>query len=198
MELRFADETFAAPEGWQPFYRDERVQQRDFPHPSLIFCETVMAGHGDIQAASQLVLGPWTWWRHGRSTGFCKNSDGSTSQVLSPVWWNFTRIGVQVFPGQPLGPAGGIRMPIRLTRHFLGPASIDIYPNPSGDGIILRGRYHGVEDHVPLVPRPRVIKIHLGVEAGNLNFPFPRGTGYTGLLSLVDKPGGGSNQRAAS
>ena len=139
-----------------------------------------------MEETIRLLRGPWNWWQHGRSSGFQVNPDGSTSQVLSPIWWNFTRIRVQVFPGRDLPGAGGIRLPILLSRHFRGTASIDVYPNPSpnptGGGIVLRGRYHGVENHVPFISRERATRIHLGVEAGTLTFPFPAGTGYRGLF----------------
>ena len=189
-QFKYEDARFDDPAGWVRFDQNPRMVQRYIPHRKLIYCETILATRGSMEDAVRLLRGAWEWWHHGRSADFHLNPDGSTSQMLSPVWWNFTRVGVQVFSRRDLPGTGGIRLPLLMSRHFRGVASIDVYPNPApdstGGGLVIRGRYHGVEDHVPLIPPGMSTRIHLRAEAGTLSFPFPKGTGYCGLLELLE------------
>jgi len=183
----FEDARFDDPAaGWVEFHVGAHDRQRHLPHTDRIYSETVVDSRGSVEDAIRLLRGRWEWWQHGSASGFQQNADGSTSQVLAPVWWNFPRMALQIFPGialpdtDPAG-AGGIRLPMLVSRNFRGVASIDVFPRSPG-GVVIRGRYHGVENHIPLMPLGMATRIHLRAEAGNLSFPFPSGTGFPGLL----------------
>lgn len=182
--FRYEDARFDNAAGWAPFHRDASFVQRYLPDSERIFCETVVKSPGTVEEAIRLLRGPWDWWEHGRSIGYRANDDGSASQVLAPVWWHITRVGVQIFPPQDMpGGMAGVRLPMLVSRHFRGTASLDIYAGPgsAGGGVIIRQRYQGVENHIPMIPIGMATRIHLRAEAGNLTFPFPAGTGFPGL-----------------
>ena len=185
-DFQLEDARFDDPiENWVDFYSDARLRQRYLPSAGRIFCETVFTTKGSPEEAIRLLRGPWEWWHHGRSSKFHVNADGSTSQVLAPIWWHLTRVGVQIHPRRDLKETGGIRLPMSISRDFRGFASIDIYANPAAAGIIVRERYQGVENHTP-VPAGMATRIHLRAEAGTLLFPFPKGTGFPGLWQLLE------------
>ncbi len=71
-----------------------------------------------------------------------------------------------------------------MTRHFVGMATMDVIDD-AANHVRVCGRFHGVENHVPFIPLWMVIGIHLRAEAGNLLFPFPRGTGWPGLAQAL-------------
>ena len=149
-----------------------------------------MTVHGttDADAAIALICGPWDWWEHGRITDYTTNPDGSSDQMLSPVWWFITRVGLHIFPPVNLPDLKGRRVPLRLTHHFSGPSSMDVYPNEQGDAIMIRGRFHGVDYHVPAIPNGVAEGLHLDAESGTMPVPFPKGTGWVGLLHKLEPP----------
>ena len=140
----------------------------------------------DADAAVALIRGPWDWWEHGRIAGFTSNADGSSDQILSPVWWFITRVGLHIFPPVDLPDLKGRRVPLLLTEHFTGPTSMDVYLDASGDAIIIRGRFHGVQYHVPGIPNKLAEWLHLDAESGTMPAPFPKGTGWVGLLHKLE------------
>jgi hypothetical protein len=186
---QFRDDIFDNPSGdWVNNQIDERFTQRYLRDETLIYCETLMTVHNtvDIDAAAAMIMGPWDWWEHGRITDFKLNPDGSTDQTLAPVWWFITRVGLHIFPPAPLSDSPGQRMPLMLTGHFAGPSSMDVYRNETSDGLIVRGRFHGVEYTIPAVPDKIAEGLHLGAEAGDMPPPFPKGTGWVGLLHKLE------------
>ncbi len=188
-ELNFRDDLFDNPAGeWVHSYSDEHFRQRYLDQPGAIYCETLMTARGtsDVDAAIALICGPWDWWDHGRITDFTANEDNSSDQILSPVWWFITRVGLHLFPPVEL-PDSKKRVPMLLTKHFTGPTSMDVYPAESGSAIIIRGRFHGVEYHVPAVPNMVAEWLHLDAESGTMPTPFPKGTGWVGLLHKLEK-----------
>src|SRR5437763_4706706 len=96
----FRDDLFDTPASdWVESYSDEHFQQRYLRRDGPIFCETVMRVRGaSADKAIALIRGPWGWWAHGRVTGFRTNADGSSDQMLAPVWWFITRIGLHGLP----------------------------------------------------------------------------------------------------
>src|SRR5262245_35084543 len=96
-QLKYLDDQFDNPKGkWVETPVNEHVTQRYLDEPGLIICETLMTVHGttDLQPAIDLIDGPWDWWDHGRITDFVRNADGSSDQILSPVWWFVTRVSL--------------------------------------------------------------------------------------------------------
>ena len=183
------DDRFAAG-GWSDATIDPRFVQRRIKGERLIFCETVTRVHGSRDVVVAKLRGPWTWWSRGRTTGFRTNADGSSEQTVAPVWWYIARVGCRVLPPvKPPGDERGVRLPIHLSRHFVGLQTIDVIDAPD-DNVIVRGRLHGVENHFPISGIELVITVHLGAEAGTLFFPFPRGTGWCGLAAAVERPTG--------
>ena len=185
----FRDDLFDNGGGdWVQSYSDEHFRQRYLRNDGPIYCETLMTvrGTSGADAAIALIRGRWDWWEHGRVTGFTTNADGSSDQILSPVWWFITRIGLHGLPPVDLPDLKGRRVPVLLRKHFTGWSSIDVYPNERGDGMIIRGRYHGVDYHVPGVSNKMAEGLHLGAESGRMPTPFPKGTGWVGLLHKLE------------
>jgi hypothetical protein len=187
----FRDDLFDNTAGeWVQSHSDEHFQQRYLREDGPIYCETLLTVHGntDTDAAIGLICGPWDWWEHGRITDFKMNGDGSSDQILSPVWWFITRVGLHIFPPVDLPDLKGRRTPLMLTDHFTGPSSMDVYPDEGGDAMTIRGRFHGVEYHVPVIPNQVAEGLHLDAEAGTMPIPFPKGTGWVGLLHKLEAP----------
>ena len=181
----FRDDLFDNSAGdWVQTHLDEHFRQRYLRQEGPIYCESLMTVHGtmDADAAIGLICGPWDWWDHGRITDFTANEDGSSDQILSPVWWFITRVGLHVFPPVDLPDLKGRRVPVALTHSFTGWSSMDVYPNERGDAMMIRGRYHGAEFHGPAIARKFAEGLHLGAESGTMPIPFPKGTGWVGLL----------------
>jgi hypothetical protein len=63
---------------------------------------------------------------------------------------------------------------------------MDVYPNERGDAMMIRGRFHGVEYHVPAIPNKLAEGLHLDAESGTMPIPFPKGTGWVGLLHKLE------------
>ena len=188
-DLHFRDDLFDNASGdWVQSHSDEHFQQRYLRNEGPIFCETLMTVHArlDSSAAINLICGPWDWWEHGRITDFTVNPDGSSDQILSPVWWFITRVGLHIFPPHDLPELKGRRAPLLLTRDFTGPSSMDVYPSPEGEAMIIRGRFHGIEYHVPAIPDKLAEGLHLEAESGTMPAPFPKGTGWVGLLHKLE------------
>jgi hypothetical protein len=72
---------------------------------------------------------------------------------------------------------------------------MDVYPNRSGDAIIIRGRFHGVQYHVPGIPNKLAEWLHLDAESGTMPAPFPKGTGVA--RGIVNLEAGAQRRRAA-
>jgi hypothetical protein len=183
--LNFRDDLFDdSGREWVRSFSDEHFQQRHLLEQGTIFCETLMTVRRttDADAAVALIRGPWDWWQHGRLTGFISNGDGSSDQMLSPVWWFITRVGLHIFSPVEVPDLKGVRVPLMLSKHFTGPASMDVYLYGTGDALIVRGRFHGVQYHFPGVPNMLAEWLHLGAESGTMPEPFPKGTGWLGLL----------------
>jgi hypothetical protein len=194
VQVLFCDDRFEREEGWEPYPCPEGFAQRYLRDSDRIYCETRMWAAGAAEAALREICGPWTWWLHGRTNGYRQIPDGSSEQVLSPFWWAHTRIVLHLFPPIPL-VEGGWRVPIELRRHLVGTASMDVLELQDGNGLEIRGRYHGVEDRIPMLPGPLAIPIHLRAEAGS---SFPRGTGWCGLRARLDAYSGSIRQRSSS
>jgi hypothetical protein len=189
--LQLRDDIFDNPAyDWVERRIDKHFRHRHLRAKGSIFCETFMTVYGtrDIDAAIDLICGPWDWWAHGRTAGFTANGDGSSDQILSPVWWFITRVRLHTLPPVPLPHLRGLRVPLLLDKHFTGPSSMDIYPGEKEDQMIVRGRFHGVDYHVPGVPNWVAEYLHLGAESGTMPAPFPKGTGWVGLLHKLEKP----------
>ena len=147
-----------------------------------------MTAHGttDIDAAVALIRSAWDWWAHGRISGMTMNRDGSSDQILFPVWWFITRVGLHILPPVDLPDLHGLRVPLLLSEHYTGTTSMDVYPHASGDALVIRGRFHGVEYHLPAVPTKLAEWLHLDAESGTMPSPFPKGTGWVGLLRRLE------------
>ncbi len=186
--IRYRDEEFDKEAGWIQFHRDDRFEQRFLDKDCLMYCETLLHVQCSVGEAIDLLRGPWSWWDHGRSIDFHMNGDRSSDQYLKPANGFWTKIGIRIFPPVSMPGAGGLRLPLILWNHFVGTASYDIYPKPGDpDWITIRGRFHGVENHVPLVPLWMATRRHLRAEAGNFLFPYPKGTGWVGLYRRLEE-----------
>jgi hypothetical protein len=189
MNIQFCDERFDCPQGWKDYWCAAGFRQRYLHDEHLIHSETNMTVRCSWEAAVKEISGPWTWWEHGRISGYRRLEDGSSEQVLSPVWWYLTRIVLRIYPPILLEHETGIRIPIGMRRHFNGTASMDVLAGPEPGCQTIRGRFHAVENHIPLIPFGFVTSIHLRAEAGA---HFPRGTGWCGLRTRLIRIGNSS------
>ncbi len=173
--------------GWIPRHPRPGYVQRHLPGKDLIVCETVLAipGSANPDDAVPLILGPWDWWLHGGAREFSLNNDGTSDQILLPVWWFITRVTLHILPPIALPGTAGVRIRLMLGRYFVGPATIDIFPDHSSRSLIIRGRFHGVEYTVPCLPTSCGCYLHLGAESGTMPFPFPKETGWVELERRV-------------
>jgi hypothetical protein len=188
-QQNFRDDLFDNATGdWVQSHLDEHFRQSYLREEGPIYCETLMTVHGttDSDAAIALICGPWDWWEHGEIADFTANADGSSDQVLSPVWWFITRVALHIFPPVALPDLKGRRVPLLLTKHFTGWSSMDVYPNERGDAMTIRGRFHGVEYQVAAIPDKLAEGLHLEAESGTMPIPFPKGTGWVGLLHKLE------------
>ncbi|MEM7541195.1 MAG: hypothetical protein AAF384_06355, partial [Pseudomonadota bacterium] len=81
----------------------------------------------------------------------------------------------------------GVRNRIDLSGAANGPAYIDIVPHQGAT--LMVGRFAGViiDGVVPKIMGAKRFAInHLLAERGALGFPFPKGTGWSGLLKRVE------------
>jgi hypothetical protein len=187
--LKYLDHVFDDPtHKWVDIPVNEHFRQRELDERGSIVCETLLTVHGntDMQPAIDLIDGPWDWWEHGRIADFVRNLDGSSDQILSPVWWFITRVGLHILPPVDLPDRAGKRLGLMLSGHFVGASSMDVYVAERGDGIVIRGRFHGVEYTMPAIPTAVAEYLHLGAEAGTMPVPFPKGTGWVGLLHKLE------------
>lgn len=186
-EVNLNDEKFDRGSNWTHFYKDERFDQRFLIEGDAFFAETLMTVRSSRDAALSMLRGSWNWWDHGSSLGFRSNSDMSCEMDLKPVAWFTTRFHLYMFPPVALSDLDGIRLPARFTGHFEGPGSYDVYSKSKSENtVVIRARFHGVKNKVPFGPMRMVIGIHLRAEAGNLFFPFPKGTGFCGLYRRLE------------
>lgn len=172
---------------WIPRQPSREYVQRHLPRTGPIICETVLTipGSASIEDAVPLILGPWDWWLHGRARNFSLNHDGSSDQILLPVWWFITRVTLHILPPVRLPGTDGVRIRLMLGRYFVGPSTIDIYPDHKRRSLIIRGRFHGVVYTVPVLPGAFGCYLHLGAESGTMPFPFPKNTGWVELARRV-------------
>ena len=187
--LEYRDDLFdTLPGAWVHEQITPHFRHSYLDHKGPIICETLLTIHGrtDIEQAVELISGPWHWWEHGRIADFTLLPDGSSHQVLSPVWWFITRVGIDIGPPFDLPDVQGKRIPLELTQHFTGPSSMDVIPDPEENSLIIRGRFHGIEYHVPGIPNNIAESLHLDAESGTMPSPFPKGTGWVGLLHRLE------------
>ncbi len=183
------DDVFSTASNWIHFYSDDRFDQRYRLEGDAIFCETLVTIRCSKEAAVSQLREAWTWWKHGKLISFRRNDDASCELDLKPISWFVTNVHLHILPPAALPEHEGVRLPVVYSRHLVGPSSIDIYPKPhSTDTVILRGRFHGIRQKVPMpfTTAAGVTKVHLGAESGTLSFPFPKGTGYVGLCDRLE------------
>src|SRR5712691_6476542 len=89
-----------------------------------------------------------------------------------------------IFLRRSMPDGKGRRVPVLLRKHFTGWSSMDV--SQHGGALVVRGRYHGVDYHVPGVSNKMAEGLHLQAEAGRMSFPFPKGTGWVGLLRRLN------------
>jgi hypothetical protein len=99
-------------------------------------------------------------------------------------------VRLHIFPAVALPDLKGRRVPLVLSEHFTGPCSMDVYPGESSKEVTIRGRFHGIEYHVPTIPNKVAEGLHLEAESGTMPAPFPKGTGWVGLLGKLEPNSG--------
>ncbi len=192
-DIQLNDAVFDQPEGWTPFYKDDRYEQRLRIVNDTFFCETLVAIRSSPAGVLPELLRPWDWWAHGTIISSKRHPDGSLEMEFKPIWWYVARMSLLVLPPENAPDICGTRLPIVYSGGFEGPGSIDVYAHPSGDGrSILRGRCHGVRNHVRMLfaNETTAAWAHLWTESGRMMLPFTRGTGYAGLVRRIEGAAG--------
>jgi hypothetical protein len=190
MGIQFRDERFRKG-GFKEYVTDPRFVQRCLIEDGLIICETVTEASCTVEEALAEIRGPWDWWDHGKALDFKAGPDYN-DQVLAPVAWFITRVRMRHFHAMPFEAPEfqgltGHRVPVLLSKHFRGTATVDVFEKSAPEStVILRGRFHGVENHVPGAPTVLAAKMHLRAESGKLYWPFLQGTGFRGLLRRLE------------
>ena len=148
-----------------------------------------LSGITPDRVSRALVEEPWTWWRHGRISGWTRTPEGGARFVLWPIWLRSpARVGIELAPPS-VAPeeAWGVSQPrivvgARFFADFEGPGAYEILGVRGGS--VLRSVWDGVARRGVISPMPvwTVNKVHLGAEAGTLGFPFRSGTGFPGLI----------------
>ena len=195
----FNDGIFDEAAGWIPHGTDPAHLQRYRIRDGRIYCETILAIHAGADRIMDRLMGRWTWWRKGLAMDFQRHGDGSTEQVLAPVWWYWARIRIRAYAPVPSPERGGLRIPMSLSGTWVGPSTFDIFPDAGRPAwSLLRGRFHGVENHVPLFGDDIAARAHLGAESGTLFPPFPKGTGLPGLVRDLEMENPGERESSGA
>lgn len=188
-DLQFRDSLFDERGSWRPFYKDERFEQRYRVIDDVMFSETLLTVRATASAVVSLLQQSWDWWAHGKVANYARHPDGSSEMDFKPIWWYVARLRMTILPPEELPGHAGTRLPVVYARDFEGPGTIDVYPDRgSHDVVVLRGRFHGVRQHVrmPGANATTAVWGHLWTEAGRLPIPFARGTGYVGLIRKLE------------
>jgi len=171
--------------------RQDRTEARRLQTPTLnqqpTFCDDIFAQEGN-----------WVTMHHADSfTHRYLHADGNTlcetllethgdaDQALALLrgpwsWWG--RGHAREYSELRGNNTGQILVP----GSFDGPATFDVISHPGTNRLTIRGRFHNVQDNVPIFPQHFVTRSHLRAEAGVLPFPFPQGTGWLGLRNLLE------------
>ncbi len=171
----FCDDIFAQEGNWVTMHHAD----------GNTLCETLLETHGDADQALALLRGPWSWWGRGHAREYSELPGHTTDQILVPVYWYWCHVRMRLLA--PVRLAENVwRIPGVLAGSFDGPATFDVISHPGTNRLTIRGRFHNVQDNVPIFPQHFVTRSHLRAEAGVLPFPFPQGTGWLGLRNLLE------------
>jgi hypothetical protein len=181
----FEEAMFEPAPAWIELYADARFTQRYRIVGTRMYTESVAAVHTDVDALCQALRGPWDWWRHGRYEAREEREDGT---VHYDLWPTGSAICVHEVMHAPREVAGGsVRLPIVLSGHASGTAYFDL--RETAQGSVMTGRFAGVTlaGFLPrLMGTKRFAINHLLAERGALGFPFPKGTGWIGLIERLE------------
>ncbi len=171
---------------WTELYADARFQQRYRIVGKRMYTETVASVHADIDTICHALRGRWDWWQHARYEAREEHDDGT---VHYDLWPTGSGIRVhEVMHAPRVIEDGGLRLPIQLSGHANGTAYIDLRRVEQGSE--MTGRFAGVTT-AGLLARLMGTKLfainHLLAERGALGFPFPKGTGWVGLIERLER-----------
>ena len=181
----FATADFATDDGWIVVHVGPRFRQRYKLAGGRMFTESRVTLRADPRTVLLYLTGPWDWWRHARYEDRREHVDGTIHYDLWPTGRGIC-VHEVMYPPQPLA-GGGWRVPVELSGHAVGLAYFELALCPQG--VELYGRFAGVRIH-GLLPNLMGLKRfainHLLAERGELGFPFPKGTGWVGLIDAVE------------
>ena len=176
---------FESGSAWTELYADTRFRQRYRIVGKRMYTESVASVHASPDAVCNALRGRWDWWRHGRYEAREERDDGTVHYDFWPTGAGIRVHEVMHAPRE--AEDGRVRLPIVLSGHANGTAYIDLRTVAQGSEII--GRFAGVTV-AGLLPRLMGTKLfainHLLAERGALGFPFPKGTGWVGLIERLE------------
>ncbi|MFT5471128.1 MAG: hypothetical protein ACI8UO_006261, partial [Verrucomicrobiales bacterium] len=152
----------------------------------------LLPGVDPATAEVALIDSEWSWWKPGKVSKWSRREDGGCSFVLSPVPMVPSKVGIELEPqvanelpvswGEPISV---VTFAARFFADFEGPGRYEVLALDGG--CALRSCWDGVArcGLKKLMPLKMILKMHLDAEAGTAGFPFPKGTGFPGLVRML-------------
>jgi hypothetical protein len=153
----------------------------------------LMPGVDPAAVESALIDEEWSWWKNGKISKWHQTSNGGRSFILAPVYpFVPSKVGIELASKTTSEhpTPWGTNVPVtsfvaRFFADFEGPGCYEILRLEGGSA--LRSVWDGVVrlGMKKLMPLSMILNMHLGAEAGTVGFPFPKGTGFPGLVKKL-------------
>ena len=182
----FRDDLFAEPTGWLLFHANGRMTQRlRIEAGGAMFTETRLVIRAPVEAIVAKLQGAWTWWREGQYRNRVERLDGTIQYEHFPLRF-MIHVDSTMYPPLPLDREG-VRIRIEILDYMSGTLYFDVLPRLDGASEFC-SRFAGVRVTGPFRFLPYngyvAARIHLLAERGD--FPYPRGTGFAGLVDELE------------
>lgn len=184
----------------QEILQPDPIHQVDHTSGGLIRTISAVRIRADPQAVAKAIYDrQWDWWHHGRVLDWRR--DATVRFVLKPLSTrSFRYVSLPASLGIELSAAEGTEESTndghyarpktvyrtRFSGDFDGPGRYEIVGVAGGS--LLRSIWDGVNRRalrVKLLPMSAFLRVHLGGEKGNLSWPLPPGSGFPGLIELL-------------
>ncbi len=201
--LRAAGAFELMPLAVQELLQPDPIHQTDATRGPLVRTVTAVRIRAAPQAVAAAIFDrPWSWWKNGEVLDWQRGD--KVRFLLQPIATRaFGYLSLPAKPGIELSAAEEteeptrdgrcsrkkIVFPARFFRDIVGPGRYEIVDIAGGS--LLRSVWDGAERRalqVKLLPMKLFLRVHLGGEKGDLSWPLPPGTGFPGLLEMIQRP----------